>query len=765
VDQSGNTHTISDPQPVTAIDTEGDDVTSVLSARDNSGWRSDLTWRDFGNVSHLFDTITMTLLEAPDEGTAKLVMDIAQTPLNELTLWYYYHYFLGTPNLDYLINRAESDPEFMPLFDQAVAGASTVVLQYWNGSDWVDYDYLFNYPIHFGDRMYVVPIDMSVVQGNQIRLMFPADWIQIDYAAVDYTEDADVTVTQLQPTEATLHREDILSQMGIKLSGPFKYLYQNMITEDVLSQITATDDSYTIVEQGDYINYKFEALAEPEAGMHRTFFLPASGYYYVTSPEVPEDKIENMPLVEEISATPLAYNQWILPRYVAPQDYPYSEYYSPCVKEAPAPFPVNWDSLDTDYVGITVAECTDFNETPPPAHKVGDWWMWNVSYDGNLFEDVGANCYDNTIRNYAFLFETVNSTGDSVTVYYNQSQREALSGHTVTNTTRIDRHMDISQNASGRGSQRAVFTGNGIAIQALNTMFDAELWASPYDATVWYKFNSLPFVNAISETTPTNNWYSMQLTNHAAEDYGYPYAMGDTFNTHEYYWAQIDSLLAPSQNVERDWNTRVVSYEENYNVSDPAEYIMGRGYSHDGGVGLYDVWITDQYQTSNSISGDNLTPEAGSKIYWYAPDVHHLVRKIDAYQYIGAEEFSIQAYEVGTYSASNLVCSNKSSGQKLNVSVNITNTDSSNGKYINVLCILLDTDAFGDDAGEPYPNGKTVYPNMGAPDSGTWPFYNAIKHTWFNASETKTLTWSNIYTMGTGPWRVWCQGATYSWTN
>ena len=48
---------------------------------------------------------------------------------------------------------------------------------------------------------------------------------------------------------------------------------------------------------------------------------------------------------------------------------------------------------------------------------------------------------------------------------------------------------------------------------------------------------------------------------------------------------------------------------------------------------------------------------------------------------------------------------------------------------------------------------------MSAPDSGTWPFYDAIKHIYFNASETKTLTWSTGYDTGSGDeWAVWCQG-------
>jgi len=405
-----------------------------------------------------------------------------------------------------------------------------------------------------------------------------------------------------------------------------------------------------------------------------------------------------------------------------------------------------------------VAERTDFEEYPHSYLKAGDWWMWNSSYDGNAWEDIGEDCYSNNIRNWAYQIRTVNATNVSQTIYQNSGERTGSSGHTVYNCLEIDQSLDEGMSDTGRGTHRAVFTGNSLAIQALNNMRDATVYTSPTDATLMYHLNSLTYPDATSGTCPTDNWYThnSDTTNHQADKYGYPFALGDSLNTHEYYWARPN--IGGDQNVERDWNTRVVTYVHDYNVSNQSNQILNSfAYDHDGNPSnaIYDVWVSDQYQTSNSFSGDELTPESGSRIHYYSPEVKNDVRWVDAYQYIGTEEFVIQAYEVGTYEVVN---TSVTFAANTLVSANITNTDCEHGKYINLLCLVIDTDYQGD-AGEYYPNGRTVYPNMMSPDSGTWPFYNAIKHVWFNASETKQVDWSTGYDTSSGTaWAVWCQG-------
>ena len=87
--------------------------------------------------------------------------------------------------------------------------------------------------------------------------------------------------------------------------------------------------------------------------------------------------------------------------------------------------------------------------------------------------------------------------------------------------------------------------------------------------------------------------------------------------------------------------------------------------------------------------------------------------------------------------------------------------DCEHGKYINLLCMVLDTDAcMGSNSSECYQDGQVMYPDMANPDSTTvWPFYDAIQHVYFTASETKQVVWNTgIDTSSGSEWAVWVQG-------
>ena len=749
-DAEGVVHTIADPQAVTAVDSYGRDVTSLISTeRGTTSWKSDLSGKDFSDVEQLHDSITVTLPGVPDEGIAKLLVNARWTDMGDFKAWHYLHYILGSPNLGYLMDRIAGDEVFGAAFDREMWLNSAIVVEVWNGEEWEYYTEIAHPSMFLGNTV-VIPIDLSAMEGDQVRIVVPAGMAEIGYVAVDYSPDEAVSVTLLEPVDAT------------------KSFYCDLDAEatcGVLDDISGNDDAYAVIQRGDYVNYRFAALADPAEGMERSFVVPVSGYYYYSGPEVPEDKMDNLAQAEALIYEPNAFHKYILPQYVSPEDYPFSGYYVDTYIDPS--FELDQDALNANYVGVIVAECTNFNESPHSPLKVGDWWMWNVSYSTTIYEDA-ENCYDFTHRNYAFQIETVNSSGQSVVVFQNSGERTGGGGHTVSNATVIDGSFDRTNAANGRGNVRAVLTGTsvmGIGDQAENYMLDNRKWTSPWDAGTYYKMQSIVWVvTAINEETLSNNWYTLNsdTSNHAAEKYGYPYLLGDSLNTHEYYFVDPDSGAADPQNVERDWNTRVVSYVRGYNASNSSEWMFADegAYDHDGNASnaVYDVWVSDQYQTSDSYQGGMLTPESGSRIHWYSPEVKNDVRRLDAYQYQGGEHMLIQAYEVGSYIASNL---SVSWGANTNFSVDITNYDCEHGKYINVLGMILDTNACpGSNTSECYINGQTIYPDVHNPTSTTvWPFYDAIKHVYFNASETKTLTWNTtVSTAADSNYAVWCQG-------
>ena len=333
-ERSGIIHTIRNPQPVAARDRDGNDVTSLLASQDGEYWESNLSGKDFNDTDNLYDWITITLPEERHSGTAKLILDARFSDLAPFQLWYLWHFTLGTPNVDYITNLLETDQEFISQFNLFMWLSNTFLVQQWNGSEWVDYSPITQTSMQFGNPL-VVPINLSDISGNQLRLYTSVGVREIDYVAVDYTEDEPVNITQLEPVAATEH-------------------CVNGSTGDVLAEISATDDSYAVIDQGDYINYRFNAMAPPAEGMQRTFIFPVTGYYYINGPEVPEDKMDNWPLFEELVYVPHAYCKWVIPRYINLEADASSKYYNTTIVVPPFPTNINSHTLYTNYIKVTL---------------------------------------------------------------------------------------------------------------------------------------------------------------------------------------------------------------------------------------------------------------------------------------------------------------------------------------------------------------------------------------------------------------------------
>jgi|GEM_PF-3136506 len=333
-ERSGTIHTIREPQPVTAVDRDGNDVTALLAERDGEYWGSELEGKDFSDVDNLFDWVTITMPDMPDSGSAKLVIDSGETMLGKFQLWYCSQHLIGTPNLDYFYNRLETDEDFYRYFDLTVWLSSAFTVQYWDGAEWVDYvDIGF---VDFLGRPQVVTIDLADIEGNRVRLHTPIGLREIDYVAVDYAPDEAVTVVEIEPAEVTQHFTD-----GTEA--------------DVLDAITAADESYAVLEMGDIINCRYPELPPPAEGYRRTFVIPAGGYYYVRGPEVPFDWIDRLSLAEELTYVPYAFSKWTLPRYAHPEEYDWQQYYPVSYDHFTPTFPPKeTNSLNSNYVKLTV---------------------------------------------------------------------------------------------------------------------------------------------------------------------------------------------------------------------------------------------------------------------------------------------------------------------------------------------------------------------------------------------------------------------------
>ncbi len=365
----GVIHTISHPQAVAAVDREGNDVTELLARQDGAYWESNLSGKDFSKTENLNDWLVLTLPEGRDSGIARLLIDVRQSPLGEYYHWYFLHYILGTPNVDYIRDLIENDRDFIPHFDLQMWLSTAFLVQYWDGSAWVDYASLPGLDMHFGNPQ-VVPIDLSKIEGNRIRLYTPLGLREIDYIAVDYSPDEAFAVTEMTPAAATQHM----------LDGS---------TADILQDIASPDDAYAVLEQGGYINYRFGELAPPAAGMQRTFVLPVGGYYYLDGPEVPEDKMGNLGLWEELAYVPYAYLKWVLPRYANLQADPSWEYYRFNTASPPFDTDKEFYSLHTNYIKLTfITEGTELgyvSENYPGNTYGGFHWVDRTAAESTTY--------------------------------------------------------------------------------------------------------------------------------------------------------------------------------------------------------------------------------------------------------------------------------------------------------------------------------------------------------------------------------------------
>ena len=741
-DASGTVHTISDPQPVTAVDSTGKDVTALLANEDGVYWNPVINGRDLNDSSQLDDWVEITLPDAPKEGVAKLVVSAPEAAmLGDLECWYFTEYNLGSPNHNELLERVNSwagyeNGSFAANADKTLLECTDFQIQVWNGSEWVCQTRI---PVLGYKGHDIALIDLSQVTDGKIRIQIPVGFYKIDWVAVDYTEDADVTITELPLAGAT---EYFCNDSGIGFYA----------TKDVRSEVTAEDGSFALMCVGDYILYSFRALDEPAQGMVRSFVIPTGGYYDRYGPEVAEDKSYNWDLMEELMREPYAFRQLIYPMYIN-SSAPVHEYtwdYVQC--EPPI---LNGDAIVTDYVKVVTHTCTRPDPTFTVDGRKGNWYLWKCYYD-----DQGKNGY----INLTYWFETLDRTGD--TIYFQTTLDSGSMSYQVNNSIHGDWHLPYSTTARLR-TVAAPSIGS-----SPNYMLDSEVYVQPWGSEIYNKIWAFPIIPppgtmGSNGVAPAAQYYTPNGNNNwNAADYGAPWTTGESFSL-------VENIHADPTELGGDqWLTDTVqwtnqSYITGYNVSNSSSVCPGTGKfgSINNGTQLFDAsQIRAVYTVLPAANNGNTTAEA---LWWYNSSVENWVRKYDSMRYFGYEDNAIIAYESENFRRSDLVVANTSAGKNLSVSLNITN-DTGVAQKFNALLCVMDYDIVSPNAETTKLlfDGATVYPNV-ASNTSTWPYYDAIKTTATLANgATEKVTWNTNYTLVSGhAYWIWCSGMIYGpWT-
>ena len=106
------------------------------------------------------------------------------------------------------------------------------------------------------NREVVIPLDLPVSDQAEVKISSGYMFWELDYAGIDYSEDANFSVNEIQPYEA-------INEKGM----------------DVLTELKSADKKFLVQPNvGDSTILKYK-MVPAKTGMAQTFFLHTSGYY------------------------------------------------------------------------------------------------------------------------------------------------------------------------------------------------------------------------------------------------------------------------------------------------------------------------------------------------------------------------------------------------------------------------------------------------------------------------------------------------------
>ncbi|NNC94029.1 MAG: hypothetical protein HKN92_00595 [Chitinophagales bacterium] len=248
LDKKGNAKLISDPQSVTSAHSyNGQDLTATLKEKDSSIYF-------FNDVENSENGIIMKFDKPASAGNGKLLLK------SKNTLWgdYVFGEFLksfGSYFDEWMEELAEK-----PASDALLNGRERnfpLSIYIKDGGQWQMVEYLNTVgPMMFRD--FIVPIDLNEIAGDEVEIKIETGFMfwEIDYAAMDFTDDMDLDVSYLLPVSAT-----------------------NATGEDFRSKLDKKDGNFMAQENiGDRTDIVFNVPLMKEDN-ERSVFLHTHGYY------------------------------------------------------------------------------------------------------------------------------------------------------------------------------------------------------------------------------------------------------------------------------------------------------------------------------------------------------------------------------------------------------------------------------------------------------------------------------------------------------
>lgn len=263
IDKNGKIQTILSPSAsVKAISENHVDYTNPLSYNDGSSF----LFNDDGPGEDAMSSVTMTFKKPADAKSAKLVINAK----NSYWLDYMYGRFnelFGTSFNKFSEKQKKAPAEQMINWQLSQGIPLKVYVETEAGWKFADYFYSVG-PL--ASRDMVMQIDVSEVKGENVNIRLECGFMfwEIDYAAMDFSQNVPVEITRLVPASA-------IDEKGNNVSAELK----------------ATDKKYLVQpEVGNEVILTYPGL-KSDADFEQTAFLHSRGYYeyireYKTKPDV-----------------------------------------------------------------------------------------------------------------------------------------------------------------------------------------------------------------------------------------------------------------------------------------------------------------------------------------------------------------------------------------------------------------------------------------------------------------------------------------------
>jgi len=251
IDKNGNIQTILKPESCSkAISDKNIDYTKSILLKDSSSF----LFNDDNNKNKELSDLTLTFKKPLNSKNGKLILNAKNS--------FWLDYIYGKLNEQFgtyyneFVEKHKKDPATKKIqwsLDQGIP--LSVYVETENGWEFVDY---FNAIGPLASRDVIMPVDLSKVKTEEVKIKLECGFMfwEIDYAAMDFSENIPVLITHLPPSSS-------VDEKG----------------NEVSSLIASTDNKYLIQPKvGNEVIIKYVAPAAKNNNV-QSFFLHSRGYY------------------------------------------------------------------------------------------------------------------------------------------------------------------------------------------------------------------------------------------------------------------------------------------------------------------------------------------------------------------------------------------------------------------------------------------------------------------------------------------------------